>query len=215
MTIKDYATRDLIVSYDATRCIHAAECVRGAPNVFDPTARPWIRVENADPDYVAEVVQRCPTGALTARGLVHSKAGYWGGGSPTFLSPDEIRKLGEIIHQHFTFAPDMEAGVEVDPRRLTRDHIVALREIGFNRASLGVQDFDPAVQQAVGGLAQSRKPSARGELSLRGAHDGPPEAQAGGPGDSEAGAVHSHPRGAPAEELFLRDLHCLGWVVTA
>src|SRR5438309_9506822 len=74
---------------------------------------------------------------------------HWGGGSPTFLSPDEIRKLGEIIHKHFTFAPDAEAGVEVDPRRLTRDHIVALREIGFNRASLGVQDFEASVQQAV------------------------------------------------------------------
>lgn len=74
---------------------------------------------------------------------------HWGGGSPTFLSPDEIRKLGDIIHKHFTFSDDIEAGVEIDPRRLTRDHVVALREIGFNRASLGVQDFDPAVQQAV------------------------------------------------------------------
>ncbi len=47
------------------------------------------------------------------------------------------------------FAPDIEASVEVDPRRLTRDHVVALRDIGFNRASMGVQDFNPAVQQAV------------------------------------------------------------------
>jgi oxygen-independent coproporphyrinogen-3 oxidase len=74
---------------------------------------------------------------------------HWGGGSPTFLSPDEIRRLGDIIHKHFTFADGYEAGVEIDPRRLTRDHIAALREIGFNRASLGVQDFDPKVQEAV------------------------------------------------------------------
>ena len=74
---------------------------------------------------------------------------HWGGGSPTFLSPDEIRKLGERIHRHFPFSDDIEAGVEVDPRRLTRDHIAALREVGFNRASLGVQDFDPVVQEAV------------------------------------------------------------------
>ncbi len=74
---------------------------------------------------------------------------HWGGGSPTFLSPDQIRRLGEIIHKHFTFSDDIEAGVEVDPRRLSRDHIAALREIGFNRASLGVQDFDPKVQEAV------------------------------------------------------------------
>src|SRR5215831_11756973 len=74
---------------------------------------------------------------------------HFGGGSPTFLRPDEIRRLGDIIRKHFKFAPDIEASVEVDPRRLTRDHMVALREIGFNRASMGVQDFNPKVQEAV------------------------------------------------------------------
>jgi oxygen-independent coproporphyrinogen III oxidase len=74
---------------------------------------------------------------------------HWGGGSPTFLTPDEIRELGNIIHKHFKFSDDIEAGVEIDPRRLTRDHIIALREIGFNRASLGVQDFEPKVQEAI------------------------------------------------------------------
>jgi oxygen-independent coproporphyrinogen-3 oxidase len=74
---------------------------------------------------------------------------HFGGGSPTFLAPDEIRRLGDIIHKHFTFSNGIEAGVEIDPRRLTRDHVVALREVGFNRASLGVQDFDPGVQEAV------------------------------------------------------------------
>ena len=74
---------------------------------------------------------------------------HFGGGSPTFLRPDEIRRLGEIIHKHFTFSPDIEASVEVDPRRLTREHMVALRAIGFNRASMGVQDFNPKVQEAI------------------------------------------------------------------
>jgi oxygen-independent coproporphyrinogen III oxidase len=74
---------------------------------------------------------------------------HFGGGSPTFLRPGEIRRLGDLIHQHFTLAPDIEASVEVDPRRLTRDHMAALREIGFNRASMGVQDFNPRVQEAV------------------------------------------------------------------
>jgi oxygen-independent coproporphyrinogen-3 oxidase len=74
---------------------------------------------------------------------------HWGGGSPTFLKPDEIRRLGEIIHRHFKLSPEIEAGVEIDPRRLTRDHVLALREIGFNRASLGVQDFEAKVQEAV------------------------------------------------------------------
>jgi oxygen-independent coproporphyrinogen-3 oxidase len=74
---------------------------------------------------------------------------HFGGGSPTFLRPDELRRLGEIIHKYFQFSPDIEASVEVDPRRLTRDHVVALREIGFNRASMGVQDFNPKVQEAI------------------------------------------------------------------
>jgi oxygen-independent coproporphyrinogen-3 oxidase len=74
---------------------------------------------------------------------------HFGGGSPTFLQPDEIRRLGAIIHKYFTFSPEIEASVEVDPRRLTRDHLVALRELGCNRASMGVQDFDPTVQEAI------------------------------------------------------------------
>ncbi len=74
---------------------------------------------------------------------------HWGGGSPTFLLPDEIRGLGEAVRRHFSLAENIEAGVEIDPRRLSREHMVALRDIGFNRASFGVQDFDPAVQEAV------------------------------------------------------------------
>lgn len=74
---------------------------------------------------------------------------HLGGGTPTFCKPDCLRLLGELIHQHFSLATDIEAAVEVDPRRLTRDHIVTLREIGFNRASIGVQDNHPDVQKAV------------------------------------------------------------------
>jgi oxygen-independent coproporphyrinogen-3 oxidase len=74
---------------------------------------------------------------------------HFGGGTPTFSAPDEIRALGQMIHARFTLAEGMEAGVEVDPRRLTRDHLEALREVGFNRASMGVQDNDPVVQKAV------------------------------------------------------------------
>ena len=74
---------------------------------------------------------------------------HFGGGTPTFSLPDEIRRLGDMIHSRFVMAPDIEAGVEVDPRRLTREHLKALREVGFNRASMGVQDNDPVVQKAV------------------------------------------------------------------
>jgi len=74
---------------------------------------------------------------------------HFGGGSPTFLNPSEIRELGEAIHSHLKFSEQIEAGVEIDPRRLTQDHVTALREAGFNRASIGVQDFNPKVQETV------------------------------------------------------------------
>ena len=74
---------------------------------------------------------------------------HFGGGTPTFLRPDEIRRLGQLIRSRFNYAQDIEAGVEIDPRRVVRDHITALREAGFNRASLGVQDFNPEVQKAI------------------------------------------------------------------
>lgn len=73
----------------------------------------------------------------------------WGGGTPTYLHPDEIRDLAGYTQKLFPFAPNIEAGVEIDPREMTRDHLVALKEGGFNRISMGVQDFNPKVQQAV------------------------------------------------------------------
>src|SRR6266581_4647898 len=74
---------------------------------------------------------------------------HFGGGTPTFLLPEEIRSLGRLIQSRFRISSEIEAGVEVDPRRLTRAHIDALREAGFNRASMGVQDNDPVVQKAI------------------------------------------------------------------
>jgi oxygen-independent coproporphyrinogen-3 oxidase len=97
-------------------------------------------------DYLEREVKKMSPKLNASRKVVQL---HLGGGSPTFLRPDEIRRLGEIVHRNFTLAPDVEAGVEVDPRRLTRDHLAALREIGFNRASMGVQDFNPRVQEAI------------------------------------------------------------------
>lgn len=75
---------------------------------------------------------------------------HLGGGTPTFFPPDELRRLGSLIREIFpTRAPTCEFGVEIDPRRLTADHTSALREIGANRASLGVQDTNPRVQLAI------------------------------------------------------------------
>ena len=74
---------------------------------------------------------------------------HFGGGTPTFLLPEEIRELGKTIRSHFAFDDAIEASVEVDPRRLTADHAMALHEAGFKRASVGVQDFNARVQSAV------------------------------------------------------------------
>ncbi len=74
---------------------------------------------------------------------------HWGGGTPSYLSPDEIKEVGAYIRNHFNFDQDIEAGVEIDPRGLTYEHMKALRESGFNRISMGVQDFDIRVQEAV------------------------------------------------------------------
>ena len=74
---------------------------------------------------------------------------HYGGGTPTFFQAPELARLAKLIRSHFTMAPDAEMSVEVDPRRLVREQVVALRESGFNRASLGVQDFNPQVQKAV------------------------------------------------------------------
>lgn len=59
-----YNSDAIDVSYEARRCIHAAECVRGLSTVFNPEQRPWIQPANGEADDIAEVVQRCPTGAL-------------------------------------------------------------------------------------------------------------------------------------------------------
>ncbi|MBP6508280.1 MAG: oxygen-independent coproporphyrinogen III oxidase, partial [Opitutaceae bacterium] len=74
---------------------------------------------------------------------------HYGGGTPTFFQPNELKRLDALTRRYFNFAPNAELSVEVDPRRLARDQVVALRESGFTRASLGVQDFNPKVQEAV------------------------------------------------------------------
>jgi len=77
---------------------------------------------------------------------------HWGGGTPSYLRPEEIRELAGFIAERFPFANDPEVGVEIDPRGLTLEHMRAFRESGFNRVSLGVQDFDPVVQHAINRL---------------------------------------------------------------
>jgi oxygen-independent coproporphyrinogen-3 oxidase len=74
---------------------------------------------------------------------------HLGGGSPTFLSDAELAQLMAMLRRNFQFAPGGEYSVEIDPRTVTRERLAHLAELGFNRLSFGVQDFEPAVQKAV------------------------------------------------------------------
>ncbi len=74
---------------------------------------------------------------------------HWGGGTPTYLSPEQIEDLFGFTQERFTFAPDAEIGIEVDPRVTTHAHLETVRRMGFNRLSMGVQDFKEEVQKAV------------------------------------------------------------------
>ncbi len=74
---------------------------------------------------------------------------HFGGGTPTFLSDDEIRELMAGIRQHFKLVEDGEYSIEIDPRKVSNETIALLGGVGFNRISVGVQDFDDEVQKAV------------------------------------------------------------------
>ena len=74
---------------------------------------------------------------------------HWGGGTPTFLSHLEMRELMAHTRQYFDLLPGGEYSIEIDPRRVYEADIALLAELGFNRISLGVQDFNLEVQQAI------------------------------------------------------------------
>ena len=74
---------------------------------------------------------------------------HLGGGSPTFLSDDELRELMGMLRRAFHMSPGGEYSIEIDPRTIDAVRLDVLAELGFNRLSFGVQDFDPAVQKAV------------------------------------------------------------------
>ena len=74
---------------------------------------------------------------------------HWGGGTPTYFPPALLERLGRRIFDRFRLAADAELGVEIDPRVTTREHLETLARLGFNRLSMGVQDFDPRVQTAI------------------------------------------------------------------
>ena len=74
---------------------------------------------------------------------------HFGGGTPTFLSDGQLDRVFAMIRRHFHLLPDGEYSIEIDPRKVSRETVHHLGRLGFNRMSVGIQDFDPKVQQAV------------------------------------------------------------------
>ena len=74
---------------------------------------------------------------------------HWGGGTPTYLTPAQMEDLFGHAHERFTFSSDAEIGIEIDPRVTNRAHLESLRRLGFNRLSMGIQDFQPKVQETI------------------------------------------------------------------
>lgn len=97
-------------------------------------------------NYLKKEIDLTRTYLLTDRKVAQH---HWGGGTPTHLNPDEINELASYINKSFNFKDNAEISCEIDPRELTKAHLEALRNNGFNRISMGVQDFDEKVQKAV------------------------------------------------------------------
>ncbi|ULJ68820.1 oxygen-independent coproporphyrinogen III oxidase [Wielerella bovis] len=74
---------------------------------------------------------------------------HFGGGTPTFLSDEQLERVFKMIREHFELLPDGEYSIEIDPRKVSRESVFKLGKLGFNRMSVGIQDFDPKVQAAV------------------------------------------------------------------
>ena len=97
-------------------------------------------------DYLYREIDRVATAFHPEREIIQI---HWGGGTPTYLSPAQIEALGTRLRARFNVAADAEISIEADPRGLTEAHVAAAARVGFNRISIGVQDFDPRVQKAI------------------------------------------------------------------
>jgi oxygen-independent coproporphyrinogen-3 oxidase len=96
---------------------------------------------------------------------------HWGGGTPTYHDLDTLRALFKRLTEQFDFSPRGEYSIEVDPRTVDAPAMESLREMGFNRVSFGVQDFDPAVQAAVHRLQNRERTLAVMEAARRAGFD--------------------------------------------
>ncbi len=106
------------------------------------------------PDIVIEFLEHIALElAMAAKELGNSRTVsqlHWGGGTPTYLTPEQMEQLFASIAQYFTLLPTAEVAIEVDPRVTTEAHMNTLHRLGFNRISMGVQDLSADVQEAIG-----------------------------------------------------------------
>jgi oxygen-independent coproporphyrinogen-3 oxidase len=123
-------------------CRHACwfcGCHRVTTQLGSRVVEPYLAALARELDLVTAVLPRRPRLAQL----------HWGGGTPNYLTASEAETLWGLIHSHFTLEPDLEASIELNPELLDRDRVMALRQLGFNRMSFGLQDAHPEVQRAV------------------------------------------------------------------
>jgi oxygen-independent coproporphyrinogen III oxidase len=113
-------------------------CQTKVVNRYQPVAS-YLEILHREIDQIADIL-------VTRRPVAHI---HWGGGSPTIVESDDFRAVMARLDQRFEFLETAEIAVEIDPRGFTREHARALTETGVNRASIGIQDFEPDVQKAV------------------------------------------------------------------
>ncbi len=97
-------------------------------------------------DYLKREIEMLAARLPNRRSLVQY---HWGGGTPTYLGLGEMEELQKAVTSHFTIAPGAEVAIEVDPRITSVEQIDLLKKLGFNRLSMGVQDFAPDVQKII------------------------------------------------------------------
>jgi oxygen-independent coproporphyrinogen-3 oxidase len=127
----------LHVPFCAALCLYCG-CHTTVARRYAPVAA-YVGLLEKEIDLVAEALG-------SRRPVTHI---HWGGGTPTILSPADLVRIGDQLARRFDVSADAEIAVEIDPRTLTREHVEAMAATGLTRASLGVQDFDEAVQRAI------------------------------------------------------------------
>lgn len=119
------------------------------------------RHERVQEAYVERVIREIEVVVETSGGRRSAREMHWGGGTPNFLGPAAMERLAGVLHDRFALEPQATVAIEIDPRVATVEQLGRLRRLGFNRLSIGVQDFDEDVQRAIGRIQSQR---AIGEL---------------------------------------------------